>query len=93
MHVGAGVTTGVTLQDRFTLPVKPLSAVTVIVDVAAAAAPAVSEAGVSAVAAIVKSGCGGAGLTVRLTEVLWLTDPDVPFTVSAEVPMASLPQC
>ena len=25
-------------------------------------------------------------MTVRLTEVLWLTDPDVPFIVTAEVP-------
>ena len=38
-------------------------------------------------AAIVKSGGGGTGFTVRLTDVSWLTDPEVPVTVTLEVPV------
>lgn len=67
-HVGAGLTTGLTLlQDRLPVPLKPLSGATVIVEVADA--PAGTVAGESGDAAIVKSGGGGIGLTVRLTDV------------------------
>jgi len=84
-HVGAGVTIGIMpLQDRFTVPLKPLSGATVIVEVADP--PTATEAGDSADAAMVKSGGGGTEFTVRLTEVLWLTDPEVPVTVTLEVP-------
>ena len=84
-HVGAGVTTGVMpLQDRFTVPLKPLSGAMVIVEVADP--PAATEAGDSADAVIVKSGGGPTEFTVRLTDVLWLTNPEVPVTVTLEVP-------
>ena len=83
-HVGGRATTGVTLQDRFTVPLKPLTGAMVIVEVADP--PAAIDAGESADAAIVKSGGGGTGLTVRLTDVSWLADPKVPVTVTVEVP-------
>lgn len=85
VHAGAGVTTGATLQERFTALLKPLSAATVIVEVADA--PAATDAGESADPAIEKSGGGGTGLTVRLTDVLWLSNPDVPVIVTVEVPV------
>ena len=46
-HVGAGVTAGVILlQDKFTVPLNPLSGATVMVEVADP--PAATEAGVRA---------------------------------------------
>ena len=53
-QVGAGVTGGVMAQVSPTVPVKPFAAATVIVE--AEDAPAGTEAGDSAEAAIVKSG-------------------------------------
>jgi hypothetical protein len=49
--------------------------------------PAVTEAGVSAVPVMVKS---GAGFTVKLTVLLWMVDPEVPVTVTLEVPTGVL---
>ena len=82
-HVAGRFTVGVMLQDRATLPLKLFTGAIVIVEVADA--PAATEAGASAEAERVKSGTGTA-LTVRLTDVLWLTDPKVPVTVTLEVP-------
>jgi hypothetical protein len=48
--------------------------------------PAVTEAGESAEAAIVKSGGADIGLMMRPTDVLWLTDPEVPVTVTVVAP-------
>jgi hypothetical protein len=85
-HVGAGLTTGLTLlQDRLTVPLKLLSGATVIVEVADP--PGGTVAGQSDDAAIVKSGDGRIGLTVRLTDVSWLKNPEVPVIVTFEVPM------
>ena len=81
-HVGAGVPPPVTLQARLTVPVKPPVGAMVIVEVAVP--PAATLAGASVVRAIVKSGVAGA-LTVRLIDVVWLTDPEVPVTVMLEV--------
>ena len=53
-QVGAGITGGVMAQVSPTVPVKPFAAATVIVE--AEDAPAGTEAGDSAEAAIVKSG-------------------------------------
>jgi hypothetical protein len=53
-HVGAAVTAGATLQDRFTAPVNPFIAVTVIVEVADP--PAGIEVGEATEAATLKSG-------------------------------------
>jgi hypothetical protein len=64
-QVGGRVAVGVTLQVRFTVPVKPLTGETVIAEVALA--PAAIVAGVSAVPPTVKS---GARVTVRPTVVL-----------------------
>jgi len=83
-HVGGRATTGVMLQDRFTVPLKPFTGAMVIEEVAIP--PAATEAGESADAVIVKSGGGPTEFTVRLTDVLWLTDPEVPVTVTLEVP-------
>jgi hypothetical protein len=79
-QVGAGLPPPVTLQVSATAPVKPPVGATVIVEVADA--PAETVAGDSAGAAIVKLGDD----TVRLTEVLWLVAPEVPVTVTLEVP-------
>jgi hypothetical protein len=81
-HVGAGVPPPVMpLQAKLTVPLKPLVGAMVIVEVADP--PAETEAGESAEAAIVKS--AGGGVTVRLTVVSWLNDPEVPVTVTLEV--------
>ena len=57
----------------------------VIVMVQLAVPPAATEAGESAVAATVKSETGAA-VTVSPTVALWLNAPDVPVTVTLEVP-------
>ncbi len=80
-HLGAGLLPPPTLQVSATAPVKPPVGATVIVDVAEA--PAETDAGVSAGAAIVKPGAD----TVRLTETLWTVDPEVPVTVMLVVPV------
>jgi hypothetical protein len=82
-HLGAGVTVGTMPQDRLTAPLKPLSGVMVIVEVADP--PAETVAGVSAEDVIAKSGVVDA-VTVRLISVLWIRDPEVPVTVTLEVP-------
>ena len=66
-HVAGRVTTGVMAHVRFTVPLNPFRAATVIVEVDDA--PATTEAGASAVPAMVKS-AGGAGPTVKPTVVL-----------------------
>jgi len=80
-HVGAGVPPPATRQARLTADAKPPVGATVIVEVTEA--PAVIEA-LDGAAEIVKSGVAGA-LTVRLTDVLWLTDPEVPVIVMLEL--------
>ena len=65
-HVGPRVAAGATLQVKATALVKLLTGAMVIVEVEDA--PAETEAGASAVAAIVKSPAGGA-VTVRVTGV------------------------
>jgi hypothetical protein len=80
-HVGGRATTGVMPQDRFTVLLKPFIAAIVIVDVADP--PAETVVGESAAAAIVKL---AAAFTVRLTDVLWVNDPEDPVTVTLEVP-------
>ena len=70
----------VTVQAKVTEPVKPPLGVTVIVEVADP--PAATVAGLSAGAATAKPGDD----TVKLTEVLWTVDPEVPVTVMLEVP-------
>jgi hypothetical protein len=79
-HVGAGVTAGVMVQERVTALLKPLSAATVTVEVDVP--PAATEAGVSAVAATVKS---AGPVTVKPTDALWVSEPEVPVTVMVEV--------
>jgi hypothetical protein len=64
-QVGTEVTTGVMLQVKLTVPLKPVVGATVIVEVADA--PAATEAGDSAEAATVKSAAGAAA-TVRPTD-------------------------
>ena len=81
-HVGAGVPPPVTVQARVTVPLKPAVEPIVIVEVADA--PAAIVAVESAPAEIVKSGVTGA-LTVRLTDVVWVNDPEVPVTVMFDV--------
>jgi hypothetical protein len=82
-QVGSGVTTGVTLQVRATALLKPSTGAIETVEVDDP--PGSTATGASADAATVKSGCG---LTVRLTVVLWLSAPEVPVTVTTEVPTA-----
>jgi len=65
-------------KDRLTVPVNPLTAVSVIVEVPEA--PASIWAGDTAPAAIVKS------RTVNVTVVTWVADPLVPVTVTVYVP-------
>ena len=67
------------LQDRFTIPLKPFIGMTVIVEVAEA--PAETVAGERVEAAIVKSATRVA-VTVKLTVVLWFTDPAPAITVT-----------
>jgi hypothetical protein len=80
-HVGAGVPPPATAHARFTADAKPPTAVTVIVEFTDE--PAGTEA-FDGAAEMVKSGVVGA-FTVRLTEVLWLSTPEVPVTVMLEV--------
>jgi hypothetical protein len=83
-HVGAGVPPPVMLlQARLTLPLKLATGVMVMVEVADP--PAETVAGESAVAVIAKSGVVLA-CTTRLTEVVWLVDPEVPVMVTVDVP-------
>ena len=81
-QVAGRVATGVTVQVKATALLNPFTGAIVIVDVAAA--PALTEAGASAVAARVKS-AAGAAVTVRPTELLWVNPPAVPVTVTLEV--------
>jgi len=75
-HDGAGVPPPVTLvQARVTAPLKPPVGAMVMVEVDDP--PAATVAGESAGAVTVKSG----GVNVRLTDVLWTVDPEVPVTV------------
>jgi hypothetical protein len=76
VQVGWRVAVGVTAQVRFTALLKPPTGAIVIVE--EAVPPAVTEAGVAAEAAIVKS---GAAVTVTVTVVVWLTPP-APITVT-----------
>jgi hypothetical protein len=77
---GNGVTEGaIVLQDRFTIPLKPFIGMTVIVEVAEV--PAETVAGERVEAAIVKSATRVA-VTVKLTVVLWFTDPAPAITVT-----------
>jgi len=71
VHVGCFAAAGVTVQDKLTALLNPLAGVIVIVEVAIP--PFATEAGVRAVAAIVKSGTG-AGVTVTWTVVLWFVE-------------------
>ena len=80
-HVGAGVPPPVTTQARFTADAKPPTAVTVIVELTDEPA---GTAALDGAAEMVKSGVVGA-FTVRLTDALWLTDPEVPVIVVLEV--------
>lgn len=80
VHDGAGLPPPVTAQARFTDPAKPPLGVIVMVEVADV--PAATDAGFSAGAAIAKPG----DATVKLTDVLWTVDPEVPVTVKFEVP-------
>jgi hypothetical protein len=79
-HVGAGVTTGLTLHDKLAALENPFTGATVIVEVADP--PAVTVAGESVAAAIVKSGVGEREFTVRLTAVVWVKDPETPLIVT-----------
>lgn len=67
LQVTGRLATGVTEQVRFTALLKPFVGATVIVEVPVL--PAVTDAGVSVVDAIVKSGTGAA-VTVKLAAVL-----------------------
>lgn len=82
-QAGAGVPPPVTAQVSATVPVNPPVGATVIVDLDMDDVPWTTEAGVSAVAEIVKPGVD----TVRLTVVLWTVDPPVPVTVKVEDPV------
>ena len=62
---------------RLTVPVKPLTAVTVIVEVPEA--PGKSWVGLTAPAVIWKSGCG-----VKVTRTVWVRVPLVPLTVTVK---------
>ena len=80
-HVGAGAPPPLTTQARFTADAKPPTAVTVIVELTDE--PAGTEA-LDGAAEMVKSGVVGA-FTVRLSDALWLNDPEVPVIVMLEV--------
>ena len=82
-QVGAGVTTGVMLHVKLTVPLKAFVGTTVMVE--ADVPPAGTEAGDSAEAATVKSGTGAAA-TMRPTEASWLRVPNAPVTVTLELP-------
>lgn len=80
VHDGAGLPPPVTVQANATEPVKPPVGVIVMVEVADP--PAAIVAGVSAGAATAKPG----DATVKLTDVLWAVEPEVPVTVKVDVP-------
>jgi hypothetical protein len=73
-QVGDRVPAGATLHVKFTVPVKPLAGVMVMVEVALP--PAETEVGESAVAAMPKS------LTLRLSVVVCTSNPAVPLMVT-----------
>jgi hypothetical protein len=75
-QVGAGLATVIMLQPKLTVPLKPPDGARVIVEVADP--PAVTDAG-KGEAERLKS---GAACTVKLTDPLWLTDPEVPVIVT-----------
>jgi hypothetical protein len=72
---------GDTVSDNATVPVKPLIAETVIVEVPAEPTETLTLVGL---AVIVKS---GAGDTVYVTVAEWESDPLVPVTVTVKVPV------
>ena len=74
---------GETLEVRATVPVNPLTGATVIVDVAAAPAKALTLVGL---ALTVKS------VTVTATVAVWTIDPLVPVTVTVKLPFADARQ-
>jgi hypothetical protein len=76
-HVGPRVAAGVTLQVNPTVPLKPFTGATVMVEVEDA--PATTEAGASADAASVKS---AAAVTVNARGVVCCKDPKAPVTVT-----------
>lgn len=83
-QAGRGVREGaIVLQEKVTLPLKPLLGAMLIVEVADP--PAEIVAGESAEASIVKSG-GGSAITVRLTAALRLIGPEVPVMVTLKRP-------
>jgi hypothetical protein len=75
-QVGAGLAVVIMLQLMVTVPLKPPEGAKVTVEVADP--PAVTGAGKSE-AERVKS---GTACTVKLTDPLWLTDPEVPVIVT-----------
>src|SRR5579862_6725588 len=84
-HVGGEATTGVTEQDKATLPVKPFNGATETVDVADD--PADTVAGVSAVALSVKSGAS-------LNATDWMTQlPVTTGAVASQLPIAAVIRC
>lgn len=72
--------------ERLTDPVKPFWSVTVIVLVPLVPCFTVKLDGEAESA---KFGCAGA-LTVSVTEVVWVSEPDVPVMVMVEVPVAAV---
>ena len=83
-QIGARLPLGVTLQDKFTTLLKPFNGEIVIVDLADP--PPETEVGDKPKAVIMKSGGGGAGVTVSPTETSRLMDPDTPLIIRLEVP-------
>ena len=75
-QVGAGLAAVIMLQAKFTVPLKPADGAKVMVEVAEP--PAATDAG-NGEAERLKS---GAPCTVKLTDPLWLTDPEVPVIVT-----------
>lgn len=82
VHVGAGVPPPVTAQVRATAPLKPAAGATVMIEVEDA--PRTTLADESAPALTLKSGVAAA-VTVSVTDVVWLVDPEVPITEKCEV--------
>ena len=76
-HVGARVAAGVTMQVKATALLKPFTGATVMVEVEDA--PAETETGASAEAAIVKS---AGAVTTSVTGVVCCKDPKAPATVT-----------
>lgn len=87
-HVGAALSVVVMLQVRLTAPASPFVGLTIIVDVTVSPAETVPEVGV---AERVNPG-GEVAVTVKLTDVLWFRDPEVPVTVTLYVPAAEEPK-